>query len=110
CHIPGAAADLPGARDRKAPHDQAELLGPAPVSAGVDVAVDGVGKAFESGRIPALVDASLRLAAGEFAALMGRSASVKSTLLTLIGALERPDTGTISVDGAALDTLEIGRA
>jgi putative ABC transport system ATP-binding protein len=76
------------------------------VSGGVDVAVDGVSKAFESGRIRALVGASLRLAPGEFASLTGPSGSGKSTLLNLIGALDRPDTGTISVDGAALDTLD----
>lgn len=76
------------------------------MSAGVDVAVDGVSKAFENGRIRALVDASLRLAPGEFASLTGPSGSGKSTLLNLIGALDRPDTGTISVDGAALDTLD----
>jgi len=76
------------------------------VSGGVDVAVDGVGKAFESGRIRALVDASLELGPGEFASLTGPSGSGKSTLLNLIGALDRPDTGTISVDGAALETLD----
>ncbi len=76
------------------------------MSGGVDVAVDGVSKAFESGRIRALIDASLRLTPGEFASLTGPSGSGKSTLLNLIGALERPDTGTISVDGAALDTLD----
>jgi putative ABC transport system ATP-binding protein len=76
------------------------------VSGGVDVAVDGVGKAFESGRIRALVDASLQLGPGEFASLTGPSGSGKSTLLNLIGALDRPDTGTISVDGTALETLD----
>jgi putative ABC transport system ATP-binding protein len=70
---------------------------------GVEVAVDHVRKAFEGGRIRALEDVSLRLGPGEFAALTGPSGSGKSTLLNLIGALDRPDAGTISIDGERLD-------
>jgi ABC-type lipoprotein export system ATPase subunit len=73
---------------------------------GVEVAVDHVRKAFEGGRIRALEDVSLRLGPGEFAALTGPSGSGKSTLLNLIGALDRPDAGTISIDGERLDGRE----
>ena len=73
---------------------------------GVEVVVDRVGKAFEDGRITALADASLRLEPGEFVSLTGPSGSGKSTLLNLIGALDRPDSGKISVDGADLDGLD----
>jgi putative ABC transport system ATP-binding protein len=73
---------------------------------GVEVAVDHVRKAFEGGRIRALEDVSLRLGPGEFAALTGPSGSGKSTLLNLLGALDRPDSGTISVDGERLDGRE----
>jgi ABC-type lipoprotein export system ATPase subunit len=70
---------------------------------GADVVVEHVRKAFENGRIRALEDVSLRLEPGEFAALTGPSGSGKSTLLNLIGALDRPDAGTIAIDGRRLD-------
>jgi putative ABC transport system ATP-binding protein len=76
------------------------------LSGGAEVVVERVSKAFEDGRIRALAEASLRLDPGEFVSLTGPSGSGKSTLLNLIGALDRPDAGTISVDGAALDGLD----
>jgi ABC-type lipoprotein export system ATPase subunit len=69
---------------------------------GAEVVVEHVRKVFDDGRLRALDDVSLRLAPGELVALTGRSGSGKSTLLNLIGALDRPDAGTISVDGQAL--------
>jgi putative ABC transport system ATP-binding protein len=76
------------------------------LTGGAEVVVERVSKAFEDGRIRALVEASLRLDPGEFVSLTGPSGSGKSTLLNLIGALDRPDAGTISVDGAVLDGLD----
>jgi putative ABC transport system ATP-binding protein len=76
------------------------------VSRGAEVVVDRVSKTFEDGRIRALEAASFRLEGGEFVSLTGPSGSGKSTLLNLIGALDRPDEGTISVDGAALDDVD----
>jgi len=73
---------------------------------GAEIVVSEVSKAFEDGRITALANASLRLAPGELVALTGPSGSGKSTLLNLIGALDRPDSGTISVDGADLDGID----
>ena len=72
---------------------------------GAAVVVDHVGKAFEHGKIVALDDASLRLEPGELVALTGPSGSGKSTLLNLIGALDRPDRGSIVVDGERLERL-----
>lgn len=76
------------------------------MSRGAEVVVDRVSKTFEDGHIRALEAASLRLDPGEFVSLTGPSGSGKSTLLNLIGALDRPDEGTISVDGAFLDDLD----
>ena len=76
------------------------------MSGGVEVVVEGVSKSFEGGSVRALEAASLRLARGEFVALTGPSGSGKSTLLNLIGALERPDGGTIVVGGRDLSGIE----
>ena len=49
--------------------------------------------------MPALRDVSFRVEPGELVALTGSSGSGKSTILNLIGALDTPDAGSISVDG-----------
>ena len=74
-------------------------------SGGVEVVVEHVRKSFEGGRIRALEDVSLRLAPGEFVALTGASGCGKSTLLNLIGALDRPDAGSVAVGGELLERL-----
>jgi putative ABC transport system ATP-binding protein len=48
---------------------------------------------------------SLTVKAGAFVALTGASGSGKSTLLHLIGAMERPDAGTIVTGGAEITAL-----
>ncbi|HXZ56363.1 MAG TPA: ABC transporter ATP-binding protein [Gaiellaceae bacterium] len=73
-----------------------------PLMPGAEVVVEHVRKSFDGGRIRALEDVSLRLAPGELVALTGPSGSGKSTLLNLIGSLDRPDQGTITVDGSPL--------
>ena len=73
---------------------------------GVEVVVDHVSKAFEDGRIQALVDVSFRLEPGDFFSLTGPSGGGKSTLLNLIGALDQPDAGSIVVGGERLEELE----
>jgi putative ABC transport system ATP-binding protein len=68
--------------------------------------VEHVRKSFEGGRIAALVDVSLHVLAGELVALTGPSGGGKSTLLNLIGALDRPDAGSIVVDGLDVTRLD----
>ena len=68
--------------------------------------VEHVRKSFEGGRIAALVDVSLHVLAGELVALTGPSGGGKSTLLHLIGALDRPDAGSIVVDGLDVTRLD----
>jgi putative ABC transport system ATP-binding protein len=72
---------------------------------GVDVVVDRVSKSFEGGRIVALDEVSLELEPGNFTSIVGPSGCGKSTLLNLIGALDVPDSGTISVGGTELRRL-----
>ena len=65
------------------------------------VAAEGVVKTFGEGRAARRVldGASLHVAAGEVVAILGRSGTGKSTLLHLVGGLDRPEAGVISVDG-----------
>ena len=76
------------------------------MSPGAAITVAGVRKSFEGGRVPALRDVSFEIEAGELVALTGASGSGKSTILNLIGALDRPDAGTIVVGGIDLQHLE----
>jgi lipoprotein-releasing system ATP-binding protein len=69
----------------------------------------GVGTPVET---EVLHGVNLRLARGEFAALMGPSGSGKSTLLNLIGLLDHPTGGRIAIAGedtAALDEAGVTR-
>ena len=51
----------------------------------------------------------LDIAAGDFVALMGPSGSGKTTLLNLIGGLDTPSTGAITVDGQRIDQMNGGQ-
>jgi putative ABC transport system ATP-binding protein len=59
----------------------------------------------EDGQVTAADDVTFTIDAGAFVALTGASGSGKSTLLHLIGALERPDSGTIVAGGTEVTTL-----
>jgi len=50
-------------------------------------------------------DVTISVGAGEFVALTGASGSGKSTLLHIIGAIERPDSGTVVMDGTTVTAL-----
>jgi putative ABC transport system ATP-binding protein len=76
------------------------------VTQGAAIAVSGVRKSFEDGRVPALRDISFEIEPGELVALTGASGSGKSTLLNLIGALDKPDSGNVVVDGQRLEGLK----
>ncbi len=54
----------------------------------------------------ALRQATLRITDGDFVSIVGPSGSGKSTLLQIIGLLDRPTSGTISLDGQDLDGLD----
>lgn len=66
------------------------------------IEIRGLVKTFEGGLVRALDGADLTVAAGEFVAVAGPSGCGKSTLLHLIAALDRPDAGTIKVNGRDL--------
>ena len=66
-----------------------------------------VSKIYESpaGPITVLRDLDLHVAAGESVAIVGPSGSGKTTLLNLLGALDQPSAGTVTIDGQALGAL-----
>jgi lipoprotein-releasing system ATP-binding protein len=64
--------------------------------------VSGISKTYPSpdGDVAILSDVSLSLGAGDAAAIMGPSGSGKSTLLYILGTLEPPTAGSVTLDGA----------
>jgi len=76
-------------------------------SNGALVRVEKVSKTFKRGaeEIHVLDGLDLSLATGEFLALMGPSGSGKSTLLNIIGGLDSPNAGAVSVNGERIDRL-----
>jgi lipoprotein-releasing system ATP-binding protein len=63
--------------------------------------VSGLSKSYPSpqGDVSVLSDVSLSFAPGDAAAIMGPSGSGKSTLLYILGALEPPTTGIVTLGG-----------
>jgi putative ABC transport system ATP-binding protein len=67
----------------------------------------GVTKLYQKGRraVPAVRDLDLVIEDGEWLAVQGRTGHGKSTLLNLLGGLDRPTQGTIELDGTGLGAL-----
>jgi len=63
------------------------------------VSLSGVGKTYQLGEpVHALDGVSLEIPTGSYTAVMGPSGSGKSTLMNLVGCLDTPTAGTITID------------
>ena len=69
------------------------------------ISLQGVTKVYDRGSVPALSDIDLAIETGRITAVMGPSGGGKSTLLNLIGGLDRPTSGSVTVDGVRVDRL-----
>ena len=64
-----------------------------------------VRRSYGSPPVNACDGVSLSVSRGEFVAIVGPSGSGKSTLLNLIGTLDRPDSGSVMIDGMDVSSL-----
>lgn len=67
----------------------------------------GVSKTYQKGRrtVHALREVSLAIDAGEWLTVQGRTGQGKSTLLQVLGGLDRPDSGSVELEGRDLARL-----
>jgi putative ABC transport system ATP-binding protein len=76
------------------------------------VEIRNLTKRFRKGDevITPLENVDLDIEAGDFISLMGPSGTGKSTLLNLVSGIDRPDSGTITVDGVEITKLSRGQS
>lgn len=71
------------------------------------IVLQNVTKRYQMGEetVSALVDISLQINDGEFAAIMGPSGSGKSTMMNILGCLDRPSSGSYLLDSYEVATM-----
>ena len=72
------------------------------------ITVDNISKRYKLGKqtVHALQDVTLSIGKGEFVAITGASGSGKSTLLQIIGCLDKPTSGSVTVESK--ETTHLG--
>ena len=82
---------------------------PSPQAAAVETVIEltAVEKTYRMGRLdyPALRGVDLAIGAGELVAIVGPSGSGKTTILNLVSGIDRPTSGSVTVDGRRIDTM-----
>ncbi|PWH81552.1 ABC transporter ATP-binding protein [Brumimicrobium oceani] len=67
--------------------------------------IDSLSKSFDKGKSYALENVTFDLKVGDVCAIVGESGSGKTTLVRLIAGLERPDSGSILLDGRTIASM-----
>jgi putative ABC transport system ATP-binding protein len=72
------------------------------------IRTENVSRTFVNGpvEVKALRNVNLTIASGEFVAIMGASGSGKSTMLNILGCLDKPTSGNYFLDGVHVNTLD----
>jgi len=67
----------------------------------------GLTRTYQMGEnaVHALRNVSATIQQGDYVAVMGASGSGKSTFMNMLGALDRPDAGTLSISGQSVDGM-----
>jgi putative ABC transport system ATP-binding protein len=81
---------------------------PAPAQQGTVVQAEDVTRRYGQGAtaVDALRGVSLAVTAGELVAVMGPSGSGKSTLMHILAGLDKPTSGSVSIAGTEITTLD----
>jgi len=72
-----------------------------------ELRIDGAAKRF--GEVAALDGVSLQVAPGELLTILGPSGSGKTTLLKVVAGFEKPDAGSVKIDGVEITALPPAR-
>lgn len=71
------------------------------------IEINNIKKSF--GSLQVLKGIDLRIEKGEIVSIVGPSGAGKTTLLQIIGTLDKPDSGTIKIDGIDISSLSAGK-
>jgi ABC-2 type transport system ATP-binding protein len=63
------------------------------------IAVEGISKSYDKGRVPAVRDLTLRVASGELFGFLGPNGAGKTTTIKMMAGLLKPDTGRVLLNG-----------
>ena len=75
------------------------------------IKLNNINKSYRLGRhkVHAVKDVNLEIEKGEFTAIVGPSGSGKSTLMNIIGCIDNPDSGSVTVDQTIIDYSSLTR-
>lgn len=89
------------------PFTSKQKVEPLLVNSEIAVAVDQLTKIYEQDdrKVYALDDVSFEVKKGEFFSIVGRSGSGKTSMLNILGAMEKPSSGRVAINGKTLGTM-----